>query len=104
MKSVNELKAKQDSIASNWTFLTNHLHAILCLHRKEETTVRNLAVQIGVTERSVQRILNELVDAGAITREREGRTNSYTIDYNYRLRHKLEKNHTIGELLELLKE
>ncbi len=94
----------QASTSSNWAFLTNHLHVILCLHRKEETTVRNLAVRIGITERSVQRILNELVDSGVITRERDGRRNTYKIDYEYRLRHKLERTHSIGELLELLKE
>jgi len=89
---------------SKWSFLTNHLHVILCLHRKEETTVRNLAFKIGITERSVQRILNELSTSGVITRQREGRCNTYSINYDFRLRHQLEKNHSIGELLELLKE
>ena len=104
MKSTNQAQSKQGSTASNWAFLTNHLHVILCLHRKEETTVRNLAVCIGITERSVQRILNELVESEVITRERDGRRNIYKIDYEYRLRHQLERNHSIGELLELLKE
>ncbi|MEZ7957994.1 MAG: winged helix-turn-helix domain-containing protein [Rubritalea sp.] len=104
MKSVNKAQPKQASTSSNWTFLTNHLHVILCLHREKQTTVRNLAVCIGVTERSVQRILNELVDSEVITRERDGRRNIYKIDYTYRLRHKLERNHSIGELLELLRE
>ncbi len=108
MKTAKKIiKTKQESKkkdTGNWTFLTNHLHVILCLHRDEETTVRSLALSIGVTERSVQRILNELVEAQVITREREGRRNVYKIDYKYRLRHQLEKNHNIGELLELLKE
>ncbi len=104
MKSVNKAQPKQASTSSNWTFLTNHLHVILCLHREKETTVRDLALCIGVTERSVQRILNELVESEVITRERDGRRNIYKIDYTYRLRHKLERNHSIGELLELLRE
>lgn len=103
-KATTQKQAKQKNQSSNWTFLTNHLHVILCLHRDKETTVRNLALNIGITERSVQRILNELVEADAITREREGRRNVYKIDYKYRLRHQLEKNHSIGELLELLQE
>lgn len=104
MKSANKEQTKQASTSSNWAFLTNHLHVILCLHRKEETTVRNLAISIGITERSVQRILNELVDSKVITRERDGRRNIYKIDYEYSLRHHLERNHSIGELLELLEE
>ena len=104
MKSADNPQIKAVNTTSNWTFLTNHLHVILCLHRDKETTVRNLASYIGITERSVQRILNELVDCGVITRERDGRRNVYKIDYDYRLRHELEKNHSIGELLRLLKE
>jgi DNA-binding transcriptional ArsR family regulator len=103
-QSASDKETKKTTPASNWTFLTNHLHVILCLHRDTETTVRNLALSIGITERSVQRILNELAEAKAITREREGRRNVYKIDYKYRLRHQLEKNHSIGELLELLQE
>ena len=104
MKTATKKPIDESSKESSWTFLTNHLHVILCLHRQQETTVRSLALSIGITERSVQRILNELVDAKAITREREGRNNIYKIDYNFRLRHQLEKNHSIGELLELLQE
>ena len=93
-----------DHPISKWTFLTNHLHVILCLHRENKITVRELAAQIGITERSVQRILSELVEVDAISRKRDGRRNLYEINYAYRLRHLLEKNHSIGELLELLEE
>lgn len=103
-KTAKKKQANKPTPSRNWTFLTNHLHVILCLHRDTATTVRNLALSIGITERSVQRILNELVEVNAITRERDGRRNIYKIDYKHRLRHQLEKNHSIGELLELLKE
>jgi len=93
-----------DPPISKWTFLTNHLHVVLCLHRDNRVTVRQLATQIGITERSVQRILSELVEVKAISRKRDGRRNQYQINYEYRLRHPLEKNHSIGELLELLEE
>ena len=89
---------------SKWTFLTNHLHVLLCLHRDKNITVRQLATNIGITERSVQRILSELEEVEAITREREGRRNRYEINLEYRLRHPLERNHSIGELLNLLEE
>lgn len=104
MKKAPKKKSANKSSSSNWSFLTNHLHVILCLHRNPEITVRNLAISTGVTERSVQRILNELAEAEAISRKREGRSNIYKINYKFRLRHELERNHSIGELLELLKE
>ena len=95
---------KNDSQLGKWTFLTNHLHVILCLHREQNITVRQLAAQIGITERSVQRILAELQEVKAISREREGRRNRYEINLKFRLRHPLEQNHSIGELLTLLEE
>lgn len=94
----------QSAKTYKWTFLTNHLHVILSLHRDSEITVRMLALNIGITERSVQRILNELEEVGAVERTKTGRNNSYKIDYKHRLHHPLEKNHTIGEVLELLEE
>lgn len=96
--------ATNESSVSKWTFLTNHLHVILCLHRDGDSTVRELASLIGITERSVQRILSELEEANTISRKREGRRNRYQINLKYRLRHPLERNHSIGELLDLLEE
>ncbi len=98
------MESKSKKTNSKWTFLTNHMHVLLCLHRDEETTVRDLASQIGITERSVQRILAEMVEAKVLTRKKIGRNNKYSIRKSYRLRHPLEKNHTVGELLSILEE
>lgn len=88
------------SESAGWTFLTNHSHVLVCLSRDEATTVRNLALQVGITERSVQRILSELEQEGVIKRIREGRRNRYEIDFDFRLRHPLESEHTVRELLD----
>ena len=57
-----------------WTFLTNHSHALICLARNPDARLRDLAEQVGITERAVQRIVNDLEAAGGIQRHREGRT------------------------------
>ena len=88
---------------SGWTFLTNHTHVIVCLYRDSALTVRSLALQIGITERSVQRILAELEEGGVVQRTREGRRNVYSIDVDFQLRHPLESHHTVGDLLGVLK-
>jgi len=82
-----------------WTFLTNYTHVLVCLSRDPTTTVRNLALQVGITERSVQRILSELEGVGVLTRTREGRRNRYDVNLDYRLRHPLEAEHTLRDLL-----
>ena len=87
---------------SEWTFLTNHAHTLVCIARDPGLRLRDVAERVGVTERAAQRIVSELVDAGYLERSREGRRNSYRIRPNRPLRHPLEKGHHIGEILEVL--
>jgi DNA-binding transcriptional regulator PaaX len=56
---------------------------------------------VGITERAVQRILGELEAAGVILRRRNGRRTHYEIDGELPLRHPVEADHTIEELLSL---
>ena len=82
-----------------WTFLTNHSHVLLCLHRDPRMRLRDVAEAVGITERAVQRIVRDLVGAGVIARQREGRRNTYHVDLEHPLRHPLETHRTVGDLL-----
>lgn len=84
----------------SWTFLTNHAHVLVCLLRDPEMRMRDVAVQVGITERAVQRIVAELEAGGALRRERDGRRNRYHVDLSARLRHPLESHRTVGDLLD----
>jgi DNA-binding MarR family transcriptional regulator len=64
----------------NWGFFTNHALLLLAIVLEPGTTVREMAVSMGVTERAVVAILNQLEDEGIVIRERAGRRNTYTID------------------------
>ena len=83
--------------------MTNHTHILVCLTRNPETTVRELALAVGITERSVQRILKELEEGGIISKTRVGRHNQYAVDAGYRLRHPLENSCRLKDLLGLLR-
>ncbi len=85
-----------------WTFLSNHSHVLVCLARDPDTRLRDVAEQVGITERAVFKIVGELEDCGVITRMREGRRNHYEIDTSARLRHPLDGDRTVGTLLEFL--
>lgn len=50
-------------------------------------TIRDVAVKVGIIERPVQRILNELVDEGYLVRERVGRANTYRLIHAGQLGH-----------------
>ncbi len=62
-----------------WRFLTNHGRVLLCLAHDPELRIRDLALVLGITERSTQKILGDLVKAGYLTRRRVGRRNEYEI-------------------------
>ncbi len=85
-----------------WTFLSNHTHVMVCLAGNADLTLRDIAQTVGITERAVHRIVSELEEAGALTRERAGRRNVYRIHAQLHLRHPLEAHCTIGEILKLL--
>lgn len=86
----------------SWTFLTNHTHVLLCIRHDPDSRLRDIATQVGITERATQSIVSDLVDAGYLRRERLGRRNRYHLRAARPLRHPLESRHTIGELLDLL--
>lgn len=86
----------------SWTFLTNHTHVLLCLARDPEMRMRDVAVAVGVTERAVQRIVQDLEEAGYLSRERDGRRNIYEIYAGRPLRHPLEAHCDVAQVLAVL--
>ncbi len=88
----------------DWTFLTNHAHVLLALTRDPEARLRDVAVLVGITERAAQRIVAELEEGGYLTRTREGRRNRYEIHPGAPLRHPLERDHSVGEVLAVLRD
>lgn len=86
----------------HWTFLSNHTHVLLCLAKTPNLTIRLIAAQVGITERSVQKIIVDLEEAGVLVRERVGRNNHNQVDLSKPLRHPLESHCTLSELMEAL--
>ena len=90
--------------ASGWTFLSNHTHVLICLHQDPNLTLREVSQHVGITERSVQRILGELEEAGYLQRERVGLRNRYQFRETARLRHPIEAHCRIGDLIRMVEE
>lgn len=82
-----------------WTFLSNHGHLLLCLANNADTKVRDLAIDIGITERAVLGIISDLETAGYISIEKIGRRNKYKVNKNLTFRHELESHKKIGDLI-----
>lgn len=87
---------------ATWTFLTNHAHVLVYVSRDPGARVWEIADAVGVTERTAQGILTDLVEAGYLRREKSGRRNRYQCVDDLPLRHPIESDHQIGELLATL--
>ena len=89
--------------SKSWHFLTSHAQVLLCIEHDPDVRLRDIAATVGITERAAQRIVSDLVEAGYITREREGRRNRYALDRGMHMRHPSQFDHEIGELLDVLR-
>lgn len=87
---------------STWNFLTNHTHVLLCVWEDPEARVRDIATRVGITERAVQRILQELESDGYLVRERVGRRNRYRVRGDRPLRHPGGDHRPVMALLEVI--
>ncbi len=93
--SVNEMP-------SEWTFLTNHAHVLICLARNPDALLRVVATEVGITEGATQKIVADLVGEGYLNRMRVGRRNRYELHGELPLRHPLEREHAVGEIVSIL--
>lgn len=85
-----------------WTFLTNHGHVLFCIARNGDVRISQIADMVGIGERAAHRIVGDLVRDGYVQRKKDGRRNTYSIDFTRPLRHPLESEHTIGEVFRAL--
>ncbi len=104
MKKSSSMRARPASPSEvAWTFLTNHAHVLWCIYREPEIRIRELAQLVGITERMVQRIVNDLASAGYVSIDKQGRRNVYLLHADRPLRHPLESHCQVGEMLDLLR-
>jgi biotin operon repressor len=82
-----------------WTFLTNHSHVLLLIARDPESRMRDVAQQVGITERAVQRIVDDLQEYGVLSVVKRGRRNTYTVNLRLPLRHPVENRRRVGDLI-----
>jgi|SRR6186997_453054 len=97
-------ESSSESPDRGWQFVTNHTQVLLCIARDPDLRLRDVADAVGITVGSAQRILSDLVDAGFVERQRQGRRNRYAVKLDEpMLRHAAQDGHEIGGLLELLR-
>lgn len=74
---------------------------MVALSRDPGARLRDIAAQVGITERFAQRIVGDLVAGGYVVKEKVGRRNQYRIAHGARFRHDLEAEVTIADFVAL---
>lgn len=85
-----------------WGFLTNHALALLCITDDPGVRLREIATTLGITERAAFGIVADLVEAGYVVKDKNGRRNSYDVQVDKPLPEALLRQRTVGQLVELL--
>lgn len=87
---------------ATWTFVTNHGAVLALVAHHGQITARQIASKLGITERSVHRIISGLEAEGYIERNRDGRLNRYEVNDELPLRHPERRDIVVRELIEVL--
>jgi len=87
---------------ASWTFLTNHARVLLLVAHDPGVRLRDIAASLDITERSAFGIITDLVEAGYVIKEKDGRRNRYHIQAHLPLPEPTARERTVGEVLALL--
>lgn len=87
---------------ADWSFLTSHARALVCIARDPGVRLREIAALLGVTERTAFGIVNDLTEAGYVVKEKDGRRNRYRVQHHLPLPRRFPREPTIGEVLAVL--
>lgn len=82
-----------------WTFLSNHGRVFMFIAKYPKSTTEVISREVSLTQRGVQKIIAELEASGYVARRKEGRSNRYIIHPELPMRHQLEQDHPVGDLL-----
>lgn len=88
--------------ANRWYLLSTHGLVLLAVARAPRARIRDIAAEVGITDRACQRVLNDLTSSGFLSRRRVRRRNEYTVHVAQPMPHPLTESHTLAHLLHTL--
>jgi predicted transcriptional regulator len=85
-----------------WKFITNYGIVLAYVAKHPDALAEDIAVNLGVRERTIRRIISELVADGYVEKERIGRSNRYRVNLESPLRRSIMRGAKVGDLLDTL--
>ena len=83
-------------------FLTIHARALVCIADDPDVRLRDIALRLNISERNVWATIEDLISAGYVVKEKEGRRNRYTVQVDAPMDEANGRRETVGELLDAL--
>lgn len=96
--TAHNLNVPQQRVA----LFTNHAHVLVLIAQQTDIRMREIAATIGITERAVQRIVDDLTNGGYITVTKDGRRNRYEIRKDHPIGHWFDQHRTLSNLVQIV--
>ncbi|MGH7621712.1 MAG: helix-turn-helix transcriptional regulator [Gemmatimonadaceae bacterium] len=85
-------------MSTRWGLLTNHALVLIHVTEHRRSTLREIASDVGITERAALSILRALEEDRIIGRRKEGRRNVYNVDMEALMAHRSHGQYTIEQI------
>ena len=82
-----------------WTFLSNHGRVFAYIIKHPKTTGQKIAYDTGLSTSGVNKIITDLEKGGYIRRIKVGRCNEYKVHPELPMRHHLESEYPVRNVL-----
>ncbi len=87
---------------AKWGLLTNHALVLIHVIEHPRSTLRDIADNVGITERAALSLLRALEEDEIVARRRDGRRNVYTVDVEALMAHRTHGTYSIAEIANAL--
>ena len=85
----------------DWGFVTNYGLVLAAIAKKPSSTAREIGDDVGITERTAHKIINDLKADGYVVKTKVGRQNEYQIHPDMPMKDGTSDT-SVGELLSML--
>lgn len=86
-----------------WNIVSNHGAVLLMIAESPESTMREIALSLRITERQVARIIRDLEEGGIVCVTRRGRQNLYAVQEDVHFRRPVLAHIRVGDYVALMR-
>jgi hypothetical protein len=86
---------------ADWSFLTNHARVLLYIAHDPDARLRDIAVNLDITERRAHGIITDLAAVGYVITQKAGRRNRYQIQAHLPVPEPGTREPAVGEVVAL---